>query len=27
MKRALLVSPTDQAQEAAERLRSRYDWV
>ena len=27
MKRALLVSPTEQAQEAAERLRSRYDWV
>lgn len=27
MKRALLVSPTDQAQDAAEGLRSRYDWV
>lgn len=27
MKRALLVSPTEQAQDAAELLRSRYDWV
>ncbi|MEY3704019.1 MAG: inorganic polyphosphate/ATP-NAD kinase [Pseudomonadota bacterium] len=27
MKRALLVSPTAPAQDAAERLRTRYDWV
>lgn len=27
MKRALLVSPTAPAQDAAERLRARYDWV
>ena len=27
MKRALLVSPTEQAQEAAERLRQLYDWT
>ncbi len=27
MKRALLVSPTAPAQEAAENLRKRYDWV
>lgn len=27
MKRALLVSPTEQAQEAADALRQRHDWV
>ena len=27
MKRALLVSPTDPAQDAAERLRASHDWV
>ncbi len=27
MKRALLVSPTEQAQDAAERLRQLYDWT
>jgi NAD+ kinase len=27
MKRALLVSPTEQAEAAADQIRSRYDWV